>query len=488
MNTENFVLKEPVFINYRKEDTKYVAAHIHDDLEYVYGSGTVFIDLSSIRPGKSWPKTIRERLSGSKVVIVIIGRDWLKVQVPGKSYRRRIDADGDWVRTEIEEAFTQKKKIFTVFVRDAEQNILPEDLPNSISKLSDIQSIVITAENWKTDLGKLINELNKCGLKQIRELTDRPERREPSMIGVIDYFYRQIGQVATTDHKKGTMILEPIKCNSMRELWMLIETLILQRQSFESATYVYMQGQLSPYAPLLFGNPVRKRQLHLELRQCAVQLIEELGYEFGELLNGLLSYSAGQMVIRAYFRSRYVYLGLYESIVRNSIPVFVESNYFKTYLANLFVDNNTINVGVKAVIDKIPNYAQDALTDFGITDRLRSVLSKETLQNIGKPNYALFIHGDDQTYVKIPKRKGGLSPSAKYLDGDVWIANAKNSLITRFIDISWRRDMTDAVGDILRELRSSTLGRGVVSSFDIDLIKIDDKLPGKVLSGEQLIK
>ena len=47
--------------------------------------------------------------------------------------------------------------------------------------------------------------------------------------------------------------------------------------------------------------------------------------------------------------------------------------------------------------------------------------------------------------------------------------------------------MTRAVVDMASELRGSTAGRGVVSSFDIDLMKIDDKLPGKVLSGEQLI-
>lgn len=370
MDTEKQSQKELVFINYRKEDTKYIAAHIHDDLEFVFGKGTVFIDLSSIRPGKSWPKIIRKKLNDSKVVIIMIGKDWLKVQVPGRSYRRRIDADGDWVRIEIERALAQKKIIFTAFVRDAEPNIPAVDLPKSIRKLSDIQSINITAENWKKDLGKLVDELIKCGFKQVRNLTDRPERREPSMIGVIDYFFRRISQVAKSDSNKSIDIRGPVNCNNMRELWMLINGLTNQKQSIDSSLYIYIKGQLSPYAPLLFGDPTRKRQLHLELRQGAVQLIEEIGYEFGELLNGLLSYSAGQMVIRAYFHSKYVYLGLYESIVRNSIPVFVESNYYKTSLANLFLNNNTINVGVKAVIDEIPNYAQEALTDFGITERL----------------------------------------------------------------------------------------------------------------------
>ena len=211
MDADHMNQKEKFFINYRKEDTKYIAAHIHDDLEYVFGAGTVFIDLSSIRPGASWPKAIRERLTNSEVVIVVIGRDWLKVRVPGSSYRRRIDAEGDWVRTEIEEALKHKKKIFTIFVRDATSPIPSEDLPQSIRELSDIQSMIVRAEHWKADLGKLIRELTRLGFKQIRKLTDRPERRDPSMIGVIDYFFRRMGQVATTAHKKDSIIEEPVK-------------------------------------------------------------------------------------------------------------------------------------------------------------------------------------------------------------------------------------------------------------------------------------
>ena len=154
----------------------------------------------------------------------------------------------------------------------------------------------------------------------------------------------------------------------------------------------------------------------------------------------------------------------------------------------MFRQFNTIEVCVKAFINEIPNYAKDALSDFGITERLRSVLSEHTLQHIGQPNYALFVNGDKESYFEFPEMSKSGPPLVRYLDGDVWVANAANSLITRFIDISWREDMLKAVTQIDRELRDSTFGRGILSSFDIQLAKIEDTVPGKILSAEQLVK
>ena len=96
MNTADSQQNALIFLNYRKEDSKEVTARLHDDLEYALGAEKVFIDLSSIVPGRSWPQLIRDRLNATSVVIVVIGRDWLKVQ-DAESYQRRLDADGDWV-------------------------------------------------------------------------------------------------------------------------------------------------------------------------------------------------------------------------------------------------------------------------------------------------------------------------------------------------------------------------------------------------------
>jgi hypothetical protein len=204
------------------------------------------------------------------------------------------------------------------------------------------------------------------------------------------------------------------------------------------------------------------------------------------LLNGFMSYSAGQMVIRPYFRTKYAFLGLYESIVRNSIPVMIERQYYHATVASIFRQFNTLEVRVQGFLGEIPNYTQDALNDFGIRERLRSILSDETIGRVGHPNYALFVNGDDETFISVPESCDERPRSSRYLDGDVWIANAANSLIARFIDVSSREDMLKAVAEINQELRRSSHGREIVSSFDVRAAPIESTIPNRILSADQI--
>jgi hypothetical protein len=96
------------------------------------------------------------------------------------------------------------------------------------------------------------------------------------------------------------------------------------------------------------------------------------------------------------------------------------------------------------------------------------------------------VQGDHNSFVTLPDASKDHPLSSRYLDGDVWVANAVNSLITRFIDISSREDMLHAVTQITRELQRSPFGRGTVSSFDTRIAPIEDMVPDRVLSADQL--
>jgi hypothetical protein len=165
----------------------------------------------------------------------------------------------------------------------------------------------------------------------------------------------------------------------------------------------------------------------------------------------------------------------------------IEKEYYSEILLPLFRGSgiNCLEVSLQGFLDEIPNYTQDALNDFGITERLRSVLDDETLKQIGKPNCALFVRGDKESFVDMPAEHKD-RPYYRYLDGDIWVANAANSVITRFIDISSREDMLQAVNQLNVELRKSMSGRGILSSFDVRMAKIEDTLPDRVLSAAQL--
>ena len=90
---------------------------------------------------------------------------------------------------------------------------------------------------------------------------------------------------------------------------------------------VTVQGTLSQFAPMLMGPPRAKRLLHREFRK-AIETNRQFGERKRVTINACMSISAGQMVHREVRRdNRKRLLGLYESIVRNSIPIFVLPEY-----------------------------------------------------------------------------------------------------------------------------------------------------------------
>jgi hypothetical protein len=87
---------------------------------------------------------------------VVIGRNWAAVSQHG--YGSRLFEPNDWVRTEIEEAFSQDKIIVPVLVGGAQ---LPaqESLPASIAGLTRLQCAVLTDRRWQGDLRELCARL-----------------------------------------------------------------------------------------------------------------------------------------------------------------------------------------------------------------------------------------------------------------------------------------------------------------------------------------
>ncbi len=122
----------PVFVSYRRSDCPQFARRLRAELASCLGSDDlVFFDEHAIRPGVKFPTEIRERLWKSSAMIVVIGKDWLN---------KRLFAEGDWCRTEIELALKRGIPIIPVIAKGAK---LPSEkrLPKSIAMLRDFQAI-----------------------------------------------------------------------------------------------------------------------------------------------------------------------------------------------------------------------------------------------------------------------------------------------------------------------------------------------------------
>ena len=144
-----------VFVSYRRDDSQGFAGRLADDLEALLGPDRVFRDVE-IPVGSDFSDVLRRAVAASDILLVVIGRHWAAVSQHG--YDSRLFEPNDWVRTEIEEAFSQDKIIVPVLVGGAQ---LPaqESLPPSIARLTRLQCAVLTDRRWKADLEELCERL-----------------------------------------------------------------------------------------------------------------------------------------------------------------------------------------------------------------------------------------------------------------------------------------------------------------------------------------
>lgn len=146
-----------LFFNYRREDTDDLAGRLHDRLSVEFGAENIFKDVDSIRPGQNWRVVLEQSVSGCDVVLAIVGRNWLTVS--DESGQRRIEADEDFVRFELEAARRAGKIVMPVVVKGAS---IPNagQLPESIRWLFDFHKAELRPDPFfKDDVARLLAEL-----------------------------------------------------------------------------------------------------------------------------------------------------------------------------------------------------------------------------------------------------------------------------------------------------------------------------------------
>jgi hypothetical protein len=192
---------------------------------------------------------------------------------------------------------------------------------------------------------------------------------------------------------------------------------------------IAIAGSLSVYAPFLMGSPKLKRNLHRSFRRAAMRLKKKMGPTF---VDALMAYTAGQMVWRLESSSMpYVFMGIYHSIVRNSIPIFVDKSYYDESVAYLF-DNGPSTIEAK-VVGKVTRISLAFLDEYVETIGVKSDFDPSILTGDRKDTYALQIDGaDSETGIE---RIG----DSRYLDGDIWVAvleNGESHFVSRFLDLA----------------------------------------------------
>ena len=145
-----------VFISYRRNDAPHLAGRLFDRLREHFGDGRIFMDVDSIEPGLDFGEVIADAVRSSKVMLVIIGPNWLSSQ----DGSRRIDSPDDYVRIELDQALQRGIRVIPVLV-DGSTMPSSTDLPDELQSLARRNAVEITHRAFTTDADRLI------------ELTDR---------------------------------------------------------------------------------------------------------------------------------------------------------------------------------------------------------------------------------------------------------------------------------------------------------------------------
>ncbi len=147
----------PIFISYRRIETRAYAEYLYYVLGERFGGHAVFMDLNSIESGAPWLSNIHFGALTCQVMLVLIGQQWVTVTVPGTN-RRKLDDPQDVLRLEVATALKRGIRVVPVLIDDAR---LPgaDELPEDLKPLLEKQAYTISSAHMARDIGDLVKLL-----------------------------------------------------------------------------------------------------------------------------------------------------------------------------------------------------------------------------------------------------------------------------------------------------------------------------------------
>jgi hypothetical protein len=124
-------------------------------LENEFGRKNVFIDID-MRAGTKFPAVLEQRLAECRVMLVLIGPDWLNAL--DEKGRRRLNNPEDWVRLEISHALKRNITVIPVRVGGIELP-LKAALPDNIRGLLDHQAASVSIAGFRHDMAGLARDI-----------------------------------------------------------------------------------------------------------------------------------------------------------------------------------------------------------------------------------------------------------------------------------------------------------------------------------------
>jgi hypothetical protein len=210
-----------IFISYRRSDSQDVAGRIYDRLAQHFGKEAIFKDVDDIPGGEDFRIFLQTTLQQCKVVLAIIGPDWVNAR--DEQGRRRLDNPADWVRVEIEEALRRDDVlVLPVLVSNAQMplmNELPERMQNLVYRN---YRLARPDPDFHTDINRLIIDLERH-VEQTRPLTESPAMDIDTSQQCLDNYRDQVRQYLKADNGALTPVSRGI-LNGLRSHFDIADT------------------------------------------------------------------------------------------------------------------------------------------------------------------------------------------------------------------------------------------------------------------------
>lgn len=204
---------------------------------------------------------------------------------------------------------------------------------------------------------------------------------------------------------------------------------------------VCIQGTISTFAPFVIGRPTGKRMLHHAYRE-----MQEAGHVYQQFVQSNMTVTAGQMVWKldaiGTLSQVWYCLGFYHSIVRNSVPIYVTEQVYRTQIEPHLCGNRLFALEAEIIgrVAPIAGFA-DAID----MKEWRNYIDPEEL---GTKSFGIFVTEKYGTRVNV-------IGDSRYLDGDIFFlvrADGNLRLATRFLDLSNTTDVRNEVVTLESEI------------------------------------
>lgn len=165
-----------LFLCYRRDDSAHFAGRVQDRLGSEFGRDLLFMDVDTIPLGLNFSKVLREEVAKCRVLLAMIGPNWL--DAVDKDGNRRLDDPNDFVRIEIAAALQRDIPVIPILL-DGARVPKADELPKDLGELSMRNGLDVRHASFHDDIDRLVRNLKgQLGGLDAEELRrDGDERR-----------------------------------------------------------------------------------------------------------------------------------------------------------------------------------------------------------------------------------------------------------------------------------------------------------------------